>query len=110
INERQNEISRLDAVLAEFAEPLHQRLAIMPGWVRQQLEDTAGLLSERPERTKQEFRRLALRVTMTPQQTSDARRYYRADVVNSLPCLSGSVELRNVSPSAVDRSDPRARW
>ena len=56
----------------------------------QQLEDLVTLLSESPERPKADFQRLALRVTMTPMiDAAIARPLYRADVVNSLPCLAG---------------------
>jgi hypothetical protein len=77
----------------------------MPAWVAQQVQDVVSLLSESPERMKAEFQRLGLRVTMHPKQTEDGRNYYQADVVNSLPCLAGSTEIRGSSPSAVDRSD-----
>jgi hypothetical protein len=75
--------------LAELNAPLHQRLAVVPAWVRQQLEDIVGLLSETPERTKAEFQSLNLRVTMTPKLGENARPYYQADVVNPLPYLAG---------------------
>jgi hypothetical protein len=71
-------------------------------------QDLVGLLSETPERTKAEFQRLGVRVTMTPTVAENARLFYRADVVNSLPCLAGITEIRDVSPSTVDRSDPQA--
>jgi hypothetical protein len=48
IAERQAEITRLDAVLAELSEPIEQRLSVMPGWVGQQLQDLAALLTESP--------------------------------------------------------------
>lgn len=108
INERQNDIVRLDAAIAELSEPLHQRLAVMPTWVRQQLEDVVGLLSDTPERTKAEFQRLGVRVTMTSTLGDKARPFYRADVVNSLPCLAGITEMREFSTSPVDRLGPQA--
>lgn len=108
IAERQAEISRLDAALLDMVEPLQQRLAVMPSWVRQQIEDLVRLLSESPERTKAEFQRLGLKVTMTPTIGEHARPFYRADVVNSLPCLAGITEMRDVSTSAVDRWHPPA--
>jgi hypothetical protein len=37
IAERQAELARLDAALRELAQPLDQRLALMPAWVRQEL-------------------------------------------------------------------------
>jgi DNA invertase Pin-like site-specific DNA recombinase len=107
ISERQAEVANLDAMLAELDAPLVQRLAVMPAWVGQQLEGVVNLLSETPERTKAEFHRLGLRVTMTPTIGENSRRYYQADVVNSLPWLAGLTEMRDVSPSTVDRSDLR---
>jgi DNA invertase Pin-like site-specific DNA recombinase len=105
IAERQAEIARLEATLADLAEPLQQRLAVMPAWVQQQLEDLAGLFRDSPERTKTEFQRLGLAVTMTPTLGQNSRPFYRADVVNSLPCLAGITEMREFSPSSVDRWD-----
>jgi hypothetical protein len=67
-----------------------------------------SVLAGVPERTKTEFQRLGLRVTMTPKIAETARQYYQADVVNSLPCLSEITEMRDISPSAVDRSDPQS--
>jgi hypothetical protein len=108
VNERQAELVRLDATRAELAEPLHQRLAVIPVWVRQQLEALVELLNGTPERTKSEFQRLGMAVTMAPVSGDDGRLFYRADVVNSLPWLAGITEIRDVSPSAVDRSHPQA--
>ena len=88
------------------ADPLRQRLAVMPAWVGQQLEDLSGLLGESPERAKTEFRRLALAVTMTPVHRDELPRpFYRATVAAALPCLAG---IRDLSATAVDRSDPRS--
>jgi site-specific DNA recombinase len=106
--ERQAEIASLDVTLTELDGSLHQRLAVMPVWVRQQMEDLVALLSDTPERTKTEFQRLGMRVTMTATSSENGRMYYQGDVVNSLPCLAGIREMRDLSPSAVDRLDPRA--
>jgi hypothetical protein len=106
IAERQADIERLSANAAQLEEPIGHRLAVMPTWVRQQLEDVAGLLSATPERTKTAFQRLRLRVTMTPQQGADGlRRWYRADVVSSLPQLLGSSNIGHRDSSTVDRLD-----
>jgi hypothetical protein len=107
IKERQAEVERLDATLQELSEPLDERLAVMPGWVGQQLEALVGLLSDRPERTKAQFQQLNLRISMKPVTPESGRPYYQADVVNSLPCLAGITEMRDVSPSTVDRLDPQ---
>src|SRR5207249_4390230 len=50
IAEREAEIAALGATLAELDTPLHQRLAVMPAWVRQQLENLVALLADTPER------------------------------------------------------------
>jgi site-specific DNA recombinase len=108
IAERQADLTRADALLTELADSGEHRLAVIPAWVRQQLEDVVAVLADTPERTKVEFQRLGMRVTMTSTIADDGRPFYRADVVNSLPCLAGMAEMRENSPSAVDRSDPRA--
>ena len=116
LNERQAELSRLDAELAALEEPLHQRLAVIPTWVEQQLQDTAGLLSGAPERTKAEFRRLGLRVRMEP--VYDALRpFYRAHAEAALPCLAGVRDLDRSASVVSSRLSvrqtappPRARW
>src|SRR5205085_9049748 len=97
IAERQGAIARLDGAIGALSEPLHQRLAVMPTWVAQQLEDLTGLLSETPERTKLQFQVLGLKVTVHPQQTDEGKNYYRADVVNSLPWLAGITDIRGNS-------------
>jgi len=106
INERQADVARAQARLSELAESDEHRLAVIPAWVRQQLEEVVAVLAEAPERTKAEFRRLGMRVTMTRLIGENARPHYAAEVVNSLPCLAGITDLRAKNTSAVDRSDP----
>jgi hypothetical protein len=108
IAERQGELTRLDATLAELAAPMHQRLAVMPAWVQHQLQDVADLLSGTPERTKTEFQRLGLHITMTPTMGDHGRPFYRTTVVNSLPGLAGITEMREVSTSITGRTDQPA--
>jgi hypothetical protein len=97
IAERQAELERLEGMLAELGEPLERRLAVMPTWVRKELDDLVGLLSGTPERTKAELQRLALRVTMTPVDQEQPRVFYRANVESALPCLSGRIDMRSTS-------------
>ena len=105
INARQAELTRLDAELVDLGDdPLRQRLAVMPAWVGQQLVDLSTLLGETPERTKTELRRLDLGVSMAVVHEG-ARPFYRATVGAALPCLAG---IRDLSATAVDRSDPRS--
>jgi DNA invertase Pin-like site-specific DNA recombinase len=106
VREREAELTRLDKALVDLTEPIQERLTVIPTWVRQQLDELERLLSETPERTKAEFQRLGLRVTMAPIREAEARPFYRATVVNSLPCLAGITDFRTTHPSAVDRSLP----
>lgn len=104
IAERQAELTRLTAVRGELSEPIAQRLAIMPQWVHQQLTDVVGLLSDTPERTKTEFQRLGLKVSMQPIRRDDGRSFYRATVDTSLACLSGTTDFMPNTGATVDRS------
>ena len=78
MHRREEEVQRLRGELNALSEPLEQKLAVMPTWVRQQLEDTAGLLSETPERTKAEFKRLGLSFVLRPVHTAGERPFLRA--------------------------------
>ena len=69
---------------------------------------TLALKRSSPERTKAEFQRLGMRVTMTPTVNENSRLYYQADVVNALPCLAGITEMHDFSATAVDRLHPQA--
>ncbi|MFN2447614.1 MAG: hypothetical protein ABR606_18770, partial [Vicinamibacterales bacterium] len=106
IAEREVEVARLEAIVQDLAAPIHPRMAVMPSWVRQQLEDLAGLLRESPERTKATFRDFDVRVVMTPQQLSNRQVFYRADVESRLDALTGSRNLGRHGDAAVDRLLP----
>jgi len=101
IREREAEIARLDAQLVELTEPLDQRLLVLPTWIRQQITDFVGLLSESPERAKAEFQRLNLAITLHTVR-SKGRQFYRADARADLPWLAGT---RDFVGSAVGLSD-----
>lgn len=105
ILEREADLRRCDAELEQFSEPLHQRLAVMPAWVEHHLRDLAALLTDSPERTKSEFRRLELTVTLWPIREEGPRPFYRAVGHAALPCLS---ETRDLGGPLVDRSDPQS--
>jgi hypothetical protein len=63
----------------------------VPGWVRRQLDDVAGLLSGSPERTKVEFRRLGVEFVMHPIHEEGVRPFYRAIGTTSIAhTLSGA--------------------
>ncbi len=76
---REAEVRRLESELTALAEPIERKLAVMPTWVRQQLQDLAGLLAEMPERTKAEFKRLGVSFTLHPVQEEGARPFFRAE-------------------------------
>ena len=76
--DREAELRELDLNLSELDEPLEQRLAVIPGWVRQQVSDVADLLSESPERAKREFRRLRVAFTVSPVVDQSPRPFLRA--------------------------------
>jgi hypothetical protein len=79
MHRREADVARLQAELEGLREPLEQKLAVMPTWVRQQLEDTVGLLSEIPERTKAEFARLGLSYVLHPVENEGDRPFLRAE-------------------------------
>jgi site-specific DNA recombinase len=76
---READVRRLEGTLSALDEPLERKLAVMPTWVRQQLEDTAGLLSEAPERAKAEFKRLGVAFTLHPVYSDVGRPFLRAE-------------------------------
>jgi DNA invertase Pin-like site-specific DNA recombinase len=78
ISTREAEMARLEAHLRALDEPLENKLAVIPSWVRQQLEDTAGLLADTPERTKAVFKRMGVQFTLHPMGTLGERPYFRA--------------------------------
>jgi len=64
---RENELTRLDAALAELDTPVTpERLTVIPSWVKQQVSDVVNLLQDRPERVRAELSRLGIRFTVYP--------------------------------------------
>ncbi|HMF59831.1 MAG TPA: recombinase family protein [Vicinamibacterales bacterium] len=78
IRGRERDIERLQGELEGLDEPLEQKLAVMPGWVRRQVEDLVGLLSGAPERVKAAFQRFGVSFTLYPVDDG-ARGYFRAE-------------------------------
>jgi ElaB/YqjD/DUF883 family membrane-anchored ribosome-binding protein len=78
VRAREADIQRLTYELDELAKPLEQKLKVIPTWVRQQLEDVVGLLSETPEKTKAEFKRLGVSFTLYPVRDEGARPFLRS--------------------------------
>jgi site-specific DNA recombinase len=102
IREREAEIAGLDAQLAELQEPVEQRLAVLPTWVRQQVGDLAALMGDTPERARVEFQRLKLAITLRPVRTN-GRPHYRAEARADLPWLAVTRDF------AGTRTDPSPR-
>jgi site-specific DNA recombinase len=76
---REAEIASLEAERRTLDEPLDDKLAVIPSWVRQQLEDTAGLLSDAPERTKAVFRQIGVSFMLYPVREEGQRPFLRAE-------------------------------
>ena len=104
IQHRESELTALDDEMAALNTPLDDKLTVIPTWVKQQLDDMAGLLQMSPERTKVEFRRLGVRFTLHPHEKG-GRRFLRAVGESQLPHFNFSPVL---SGSAADRLGERA--
>jgi hypothetical protein len=76
----------------------------MPTWVRQQLENTAALLAETPERTKAEFRRLGLLYVLRPVHNESSRSFLRAEGTTD---LANIVSGQSFQCSTTDSTDLR---
>ena len=98
---REAEIARLRSELASLEEPDDQKLAIMPGWVRRQLEDVAGLLSQSPERVKSEFRRLGVEFVLHPMEEANGRKFFRAVGLTSVAEALAGAKRTDFSTSAL---------
>jgi hypothetical protein len=79
IADREAEILSLDQQLAALSGPPDDRLAIIPTWVRRQLEDAAGLLRDARERAKAQFQALGVRFTLRPVSDEGPRPFYRGE-------------------------------
>jgi site-specific DNA recombinase len=79
IRDRETELRSLESQLEALAAPPEHRLAVVPTWVQQQLEDAAGLIAETPERAKLEFQRLGIRFTVRPVYDEGPRPFLRAE-------------------------------
>jgi len=75
---READVGRLDAEIQELDGPLNDRLAVIPSWVRSQVSNLAGLLSDAPERVKSEFQRLGVSYTVSIVLDEGPRPFLRA--------------------------------
>jgi site-specific DNA recombinase len=105
IQAREADIKRLDTELAALEPPLEGRLAVMPTWVRKQLEDVAGLLNTTPERAKAEFRRLGLMFSLAPVLDEGPRPFLRAEGSGNFEAMAFRQFNDFTTPV---RSDPRS--
>lgn len=66
IHEREEELRTLDGQLAATETPLRERLAVIPSWVRQQLDDVARVVGWQADAARAEFRRLGVHFRLLP--------------------------------------------
>jgi site-specific DNA recombinase len=105
IRDREAELGALEQHLATLDEPLSDRLAVIPTWVREQLSDAAALLGESPERAKMEFQRLGIRFVVHPVYDEGRRPFLRAEGHGNFAHLAFSKYASRVPTS--DQSDRR---
>jgi site-specific DNA recombinase len=107
LRKREAEILRFEGELETLSEPLDQKLALMPTWVRQQLEDVVALLADTPERTKGEYRRLGLLYVLHPARDDRGRAFLRAQGTTAIANLVSGQHLQGSTADATDlRSGP----
>ena len=98
---RETELRQIEDDLARLDEPVTLDVAVIPTWVRQQLQDLSGLLADNPQRAKAELTRLNVRFTVTPVR-DEGRPFFRVEGTGDLEALCG---IRNL-PS-VARANPK---
>lgn len=79
IQQREADLRALTQQREALDDPLEQRIAVIPSWVRQQLADAADVLRDVPERAKTEFQRFGLQFTIVPVHQAGARSFLRAE-------------------------------
>ena len=89
---REAEVHDIDERLASLVEPPDVDLAVIPTWVRQQLDDLASLLGEAPGRTKTELQRLNVQFTVTPVH-DEGRPFLRVFATGDLDAICGLTNL-----------------
>jgi DNA invertase Pin-like site-specific DNA recombinase len=86
---RLREIENADLVIRALNEDRPRQVAVLPGWVKAELANLAGLLGEASHRAKVELKRLNFQVTLRPQLDAP-RPHYVATVKSDLPPLNGA--------------------
>ena len=100
ITKRQVELRQIDDDLAALDQPVAVDVAVIPSWVKRQLQDLAGLLADNPERAKAELQRLDMRFTVTPVR-DEGRPFFRVEGTGDLDALCGTRDLPSVARSKV---------
>lgn len=106
IKDREEDIRAFKRQRSDMEEPLDQRLAVIPTWVRQQLVDAASLLRAAPERAKAEFQRLGLSFTIHEVREEGSRPFLRAEGTGQFEHLAFSAFTQFTT---ADRSLLRSR-
>lgn len=102
ITKREAELRQIDDDLAALHRPAPVDLAVIPTWVRQQLEDLSGLLGDSPERAKAELHRLNIQFTVTPVR-DEGRPFLRVEGTGDLEALCGIRNLPSPARSPLPR-------
>jgi hypothetical protein len=90
LREREDEVARHVAELAALEDaPADRRLAVMPTWVRQELQSLATLLASEPARMRLELTRLGVRFTLHAQHEEGLPPYYKAEGEGDFMALTG---------------------
>jgi len=92
ITRREAELQQLNNDVAACDHPVDVDIAVIPTWVRQQLQDLSGLLADTPERAKAELQRLNMRFTVSPVR-DEGRPFLRVEGVGNLRALCGTRDL-----------------
>ena len=100
---REAELQRLDDELGRLSDAPALDLTVIPTWVREQLQDVAGLLRDAPERARAEFKRLGVQFTLSP-ICDEGRPFLRAVGIGDFSHLCG---VRDLPGSTRGRSGPR---
>ena len=98
IGRREAELREIDDELVELAHPPNVDIRVIPTWVREQLTDLAGLLTENPQRAKAELQRLNVRFTVTPIR-DEGKPFLRVEGTGDLEALCGIRDLPSTARS-----------
>ena len=109
ISAREAEIQTLEARIAGLSEPLEQRLAVIPTWVKAQLADVVSLVGDVPQRAKAEFQRLGLGFVLHPVHDDGVPPFLRAVGSGDFEHLTGSEFTPFLLPDASKERAASAR-